>query len=99
MRCISSSSRNGGGHWGASYINYGRVQTRGLNLGLHYDYADWLSLGGNYTLMDVRDALPTDPTSGLPNVGYKHRMPNLPYSFGGLELSLRRKGILGEGSS
>ena len=89
---------NGGGHWGASYINYGRVQTRGLNLGLHYDYSDWLSLGGNYTLMDVRDALATDPASGLPNVGYKHRMPNLPYSFGGLELSLRRKGILGEGS-
>ena len=48
-----------GGKAAASYINYGSVRTWGINLSARYDYARWLSVGGNFTYMDVRDNQPT----------------------------------------
>lgn len=88
----------GGNNWGAVYINYGRVLTKGANLSVRLDYQKWLSLGGSYTLMDVRDNQPLVPGGQVANVGYGLRMPNLPYSFGSLDLTLRRKGLLGQGT-
>ena len=48
-------SSMGGGNYGGVYVNYGKVLTKGINLSLRFDYHKWLSLGGSYTLMDVRD--------------------------------------------
>ena len=44
-----------GGKEGATYVNYGKVETKGFNLSVRYAIADWLSVGGNFTRMDVRD--------------------------------------------
>lgn len=88
----------GGGLYGAAYVNYGKVHTKGFNLSLRYDLHSILSLGTNYTYLDVRDAMPTVQGSTLANIGYRLRMPNLPYSFGSAEVMLRQRGLLGKGS-
>ena len=70
-----------GGKAAASYINYGSVRTWGINLSARYNYKRWLSVGGNFTYMDVRDNQPTAIGSSMPNLGYGDRMPNIPYLF------------------
>ena len=51
----------GGGRYGASYVNFGRVRTYGLNTSLRYDLGRRLSAGANFTFMDVRDNMPLRP--------------------------------------
>lgn len=71
-----------GGKSAASYINYGRVMTFGGNFTMRYTFSKWLSVGGNITYMDVRDNMPIAiGTTSMPNLGYKDRMPNIPYLF------------------
>lgn len=70
-----------GGKSAASYINYGSVKTVGGNITARYAYSRILSLGGNFTYMDVRDNMPTAIGSSMPNLGYGDRMPNIPYLF------------------
>lgn len=73
-----------GGKENATYINYGNVLTKGYNLSARYSLDRWLSLGGNYTQMDVRDneryQIGSTGTS-VENLGYCSRMPNVPYRF------------------
>lgn len=73
-----------GGKEKATYINYGNVLTKGYNLSARYSLGRWLSLGGNYTQMDVRDneryQIGSTGTS-VENLGYRSRMPNVPYRF------------------
>lgn len=78
-----------GGKSAASYINYGRVKTLGGNISLRYTFGEWLSVGGNATYMDVRDNMPIAlGTTSMPNLGYKDRMPNIPYFFTDAEITL-----------
>ncbi len=70
-----------GGKSAATYINYGKVATKGFNVSVRYGFSKWFSLGGNFTQMNVRDNMPTAQGSPVPNVAYKERMPNLPYMF------------------
>jgi len=70
-----------GGKSAATYINYGKVATKGFNVSVRYGFSKWFSLGGNLTQMNVRDNMPTAQGSTVPNVAYKERMPNLPYMF------------------
>lgn len=71
-----------GGKAAASYVNYGRVKTLGGNLSLRYTFSKWLSVGGNLSYMDVRDNQKIAiGTTSMPNLGYRDRMPNIPYLF------------------
>lgn len=70
-----------GGKSGATYINHGKVKSKGGNFTLHYNYSKWFSVGGNYTLMDIRDNVPTVTGSGQESLTYGARMPNVPYQF------------------
>ena len=79
----------GGGRFGASYVNFGRVRTYGLNSSLRYDLGRRLSAGANFTYMDVRDNMPLAQDGVTRNYGYGDRMPNLPYLFGDADLTLR----------
>lgn len=72
----------GGGRSGATYVNYGRVHTLGANLSLRYDLGRRWQFAANFTEMDIRDNQPTAIGTSMPNFGYKHRMPNVPYRFG-----------------
>lgn len=77
-----------GGKQAATYINYGKVRTKGFNLSLRYRFAQWLNVGGNYTWMDVRDHQKYAMGSTTPNLAYEARMPNLPYRFADSDINL-----------
>lgn len=86
-----------GGKFAATYINYGKVRTEGFSVSARYTFSKWLSLGGNFTSMNVRDYMKTAQGTSVPNIAYKERMPNLPYIFADSDISfywhdLGRKG-------
>lgn len=70
-----------GGKSAATYINYGKVLTKGYNISACYGFGKWVSVGGNFTQMDVRDNMKTSISGSAENIAYKERMPNLPYIF------------------
>ena len=76
-----------GGKSAATYINYGKVSTKGVSLSARYNFSKWVSLGGNFTWMNVRDNMPVAQASSVANINYKSRMPNLPYMFGDSDIS------------
>ena len=77
-----------GGKQSGIYINYGKGLTKGYNLSARYSFSNWLSVGGNYTQMNVRDNQKTAIGSGAENIAYKERMPNLPYRFADSDITL-----------
>ena len=70
-----------GGKSAATYINYGKELTKGYNISARYGFGKWVSVGGNFTQMDVRDNMKTSISGSAENIAYKERMPNLPYIF------------------
>ena len=87
-----------GGKSAATYINYGRVDTKGFNLSVRYSYGRWVSAGGNFTLMNARDDMKTAAGSTAPNLSYRQRMPNLPYMFADLDATFSWHGLGGRGN-
>lgn len=88
-----------GGKQAASYINYGKVLTKGYNLSARYSFSNWLSVGGNYTQMNVRDNQKTAIGSGAENIAYKERMPNLPYRFADSDVTLYWRNLWKKGNT
>lgn len=87
-----------GGKAAASYINYGRVMTLGGNLSARYTLSKWLSVGGNITYMNLRDNMPIAiGTTSMPNLGYRNRMPNVPYLFADADISFTWHDAFAEG--
>lgn len=87
---IKRTTENVSGTYYGAYSNHGRVKTEGYNVSVRYDYRRWLSVGGNWTQMDVRDDEPTQETgSKQANLTYQARMPNLPYQFANGDVTLR----------
>ena len=96
---IKRTTENVSGTYYGAYSNHGRVKTKGYNLGLRYDYQRWLSVGGNWTQMDVRDDEKTQETgSKQANLTYGARMPNLPYQFANADMTLRWHDLGGKGN-
>lgn len=82
-----------GGKFAASYINYGKVLTKGFNIALRYNYGGWISVGGSFSQMNVRDNMKTALGSSAPNIAYKQRMPNIPYLFADSDVTLTWRGL------
>lgn len=82
-----------GGKFAASYTNYGKVRTGGLSLSARYNFSKWLSVGGNFTQMNVRDNMRTAMNNTAANVSYRQRMPNLPYMFADTDASFYWPGL------
>ena len=96
---IKRTTENVSGTYYGAYSNHGRVETKGYNVGLRYDYQRWLSIGGNWTQMDVRDDEKTQETgSKQANLTYGARMPNLPYQFANADMTLRWHDLGGKGN-
>ena len=71
-----------GGKSGAAYENHGKVETKGYNIAARYGFSHWISVGGNFTQMDVRDKVKTvSGGTSQASLTYNARMPNLPYRF------------------
>ncbi len=83
----------GGGKSAAKYVNYGKVLTTGLFFSARYNLSKWLSVGGNYTCMNVRDNMKTAMGSSAENISYKERMPNLPYIFADSDINFYWGGL------
>jgi outer membrane cobalamin receptor len=78
----------GGGKYGASFVNHGRVETKGYTLSVRYGFAHRISVGGNLTQMDVRDNVRTVSSgTNQESLTYGARMPNLPYRFANSDVS------------
>lgn len=87
-----------GGKSAASYINYGKVLTNGISISARYNFSKWLSLGGNFTQMNVRDNMKTAQGSTVANIAYKERVPNLPYMFADSDVNFYWHGLGGKGN-
>lgn len=90
-----------GGKENATYINYGKVLTQGLNLSARYSFDKWLSLGGNFTQMDVRDNEKYQIGSTgkqVENIAYRSRMPNVPYLFADSDINFYWHDLFGKGN-
>ncbi len=90
-----------GGKENATYINYGKVLTQGVNLSARYSFDKWLSLGGNFTQMDVRDNEKYQIGSTgkqVENIAYRSRMPNVPYLFADSDINLYWHDLFGKGN-
>lgn len=77
-----------GGREAATYVNYGKVKTKGYNISLRYGLGNWLSIGGNFTEMNVRDNQKKRVGSTAANLAYGARMPNIPYRFADMDVNL-----------
>lgn len=88
-----------GGKYAATYINYGKVLTKGYNISARYGFGKWLSVGGNFTKMDVRDNMKTSISSSAANLGYRERMPNLPYMFADSDVSFYWQNLWKKGNT
>ena len=82
-----------GGKSAATYVNYGKVDTKGFSLSARYNFSKWVSLGGNFTQMNVRDNMKTAMGSSVANVAYRERMPNQPYMFADSDINFYWHGL------
>lgn len=89
-----------GGKYGATYVNHGRVETKGYNISVRYGFANWVSVGGNFTQMNVRDNVKT-VTSGTnqESLTYSARMPNLPYQFANSDVTFYWRNLWKKGNT
>ena len=89
-----------GGKYGATYVNHGRVETKGYNISVRYGFANWVSVGGNFTQMNVRDNVKT-VTSGTTqeSLTYGARMPNLPYQFANSDVTFYWRNLWKKGNT
>lgn len=88
-----------GGKMAATYINYGKVLTKGINASARYSFSNWLSIGGNFTKMDVRDNQELAIGTSQPNLAYKERMPNIPYMFADSDINLYWHNLFEKGNT
>jgi hypothetical protein len=96
MRTINSAGM--GGLSVGQHINHGRVLTKGYNMAVRYNFSRWLSVGGSFTRMNIRNNVRTT-TNGNENVTYGARMPNLPYMFANADLTLHWNDFGREGNT
>ena len=64
--------------------------TKGYNVSARYGFGRWLSVGGNFTQMNVRDNEKMQIGStgnSVENLGYKARIPNVPYQFADFDVN------------
>lgn len=85
-----------GGKSAATSVNYGKVDTKGFSISARYNFSKWLSLGGNFSQMNVRDNMKTAMGSIMANVAYRERMPNQPYMFADSDISFYWHGLGGK---
>ena len=82
-----------GGKFAASYVNYGMVKTDGFSISARCRFSRWISVGGNFTRMNIRDNMRTAMNSTVGNVSYKERMPNQPYMFADTDVNFYLSGL------
>ncbi|MDR1738044.1 MAG: TonB-dependent receptor [Candidatus Symbiothrix sp.] len=78
---------------GAFYTNHGRVRNLAADLEARYFYKKIFSAGGNITFQDIRNMERYD-TYGRELIYYRDRMPNVPYLFGNMDVTLNIDNVI-----
>ena len=75
------------------------MKTLGYNFSVRYNLGRWLSIGGNFTQMNVKDneRLMKESTS-VSNPLYGSRMPNVPYRFADSDVNFYWHDLGGKGN-
>ncbi|HJD75627.1 MAG TPA: TonB-dependent receptor [Bacteroides reticulotermitis] len=83
----------------ASYVNHGKVETKGFNISARYNYSHWVSLGGTFNYMDARNK-EKYATVGSTNESmyYDVRLPNQPYTYANSDLTFFWRDFLVKGN-
>jgi outer membrane cobalamin receptor len=82
-----------GGKYAATYINYGKVMTKGLTFSARYAWRNAMTVGGNLTWMNIRDNMHTAMGTTAANLTYRSRMPNVPYFFTDMDAAYTFHGV------
>lgn len=82
----------------AASSNHGHVVGLGMDAGLHYYYKNTFSVGGNFSMQNMRDRERLN-SIGAASVTYGNRIPNVPYAFGNAEASYTFDHVLAAGNS
>ena len=81
------------------YENHGRVRTVGYNISARYSFSRWLSIGGTFNNINVRDnERYVAGNSMQESATYGQRMPNLPYMFASFDATFSWHGLGAEGN-
>lgn len=84
----------------ASYQNHGKVETKGFNVSARYNYAHWVSVGGTFNYMDVRNKEKrTTVGSAMESLYYDVRLPNQPYIYANSDISFNWRNLLRKGNT
>lgn len=87
-----------GGRYGAAFVNHGKVLTKGYTFTARYSLSDILSIGGNFTNINIRDNVSTTLT-GAPSNTYEARMPNVPYMFANGDIAFNKHNVGAKGNT
>ena len=81
------------------YENHGRVKTEGFNVSARYSWSRWISIGGTFNNINVRDNERYVAGNTLQeSATYGQRMPNLPYMFANFDATFTWHGLFAGGN-
>ena len=75
--------------------NHGHVLGEGFDAAIHYIYKDIFTIGGNYSMQNMRNRERYNANGAL-SVTFDNRVPNLPYAFGNMDASYTLKHVFGK---
>lgn len=82
------------------YENHGRVRTQGYNISARYGWSRWLSIGGTFSNINVRDHERYVAGNTLQeSETYGQRMPNQPYMFASFDATFTWHNLLADGNT
>ena len=82
------------------YENHGRVRTQGYNISARYGWSRWLSIGGTFSNINVRDHEQYVAGNTLQeSETYGQRMPNQPYMFASFDATFTWHNLFADGNT
>ena len=82
------------------YENHGRVRTQGYNISARYGWSRWLSIGGTFSNINVRDHERYVAGNTLQeSETYGQRMPNQPYMFASFDATFTWHDLFADGNT
>lgn len=86
-----------------TYINLGKVLTKGAEFNVKYTWRSLIHAGMNVTFQHIVDNRKTTPSQTIggaenENFNYKQKLPNIPYLFGNGFVGLNKKDLFVKGS-
>lgn len=83
-----------------TYVNHGRVVTKGFNLSLRYSYARLFNVGGTLNSLNARDKeKKRSAETGQSSLTYGQRIPNQPYMYGNFDVNFYWHNLFAKGNT